>query len=109
LERVRIFRVEPVIDRETGKPVTDPNTGQPKTHKVFPRFHVTRHTAATLLLMQGVHPRVVQELLGHSSIAVTMDVYSHVVPSMGAEAAAKMDALLSAVEKSAGQDTVAKL
>lgn len=60
---------------------------------MFPPFHSTRHTAATLLLMQGVHPRVVQELLGHSSIAVTMDTYSHVLPSMGAEAASRMDAL----------------
>lgn len=59
--------------------------------KRFPAFHVTRHTAATLLLMQGVHPRVVQELLGHSSITVTMDTYSHVLPSMGAQAAQAMD------------------
>ncbi len=52
---------------------------------------------------------MVQELLGHSSIAVTMDMYSHVLPSMGAESAAKMDALLAATQKSVGSDTVAKL
>ncbi len=95
LERAGIFKVEPVLDRKTGQPVIDPDTGQPRTRKVFPTFHITRHTAATLLLKQGVHPRVVQELLGHSSIAITMDTYSHVLPSMGAEAAARMDALFA--------------
>ncbi len=46
------------------------------------RFHDLRHGAATLLLAQGVHPRVVMETLGHSTIAVTMNVYSHVVPAL---------------------------
>lgn len=99
LERAGIFREEAVTDQTTGQPVMDPKTGQPKMRKVFPRFHVTRHTAATLLLMQGVHPRIVQELLGHSSIAVTMDTYSHVLPSMGAEAAAKMDGVFTALRR----------
>lgn len=58
------------------------------------RFHDLRHTAASLLLSLGVHPKVVQEMLGHSSIAITMDLYSHVLPSMQDEAAAKMDRLL---------------
>ena len=66
------------------------------------RFHDLRHTAATLLPLQGVHPKVVQERLGHSQISITLDTYSHVLPSMGREAAAKLDALLEAV-------TVAKL
>jgi integrase len=59
------------------------------------RFHDLRHTAASLLLAQGVHPRVVMEILGHSRISITMDTYSHVMPSMMNEAAAKMDAILS--------------
>jgi integrase len=46
------------------------------------RFHDLRHSAATLLLSVGVHPKVVQEILGHSQISITMDVYSHVLPSM---------------------------
>lgn len=46
------------------------------------RFHDLRHTSATLLLSQGVHPKVVQERLGHSQISVTLDTYSHVLPSM---------------------------
>lgn len=61
------------------------------------RFHDLRHTAATLLLLQGVHPKVVQERLGHSQISITLDTYSHVLPSMGREAAAKLDTLLGAV------------
>jgi integrase len=46
------------------------------------RFHDLRHSAATLLLSLGVHPKVVQELLGHTQISMTMDIYSHVLPSM---------------------------
>lgn len=46
------------------------------------RFHDLRHRAATILLTMGIHPKVVQELLGHSSIAITMNVYSHLLPSM---------------------------
>lgn len=99
LDRAGIFRVEPLVD-ELGQPVLD-RTVAPKAKKVYLRFHATRHTAATLLLMQNVHPRVVQELLGHSSITVTMDTYSHVLPSMGAEAAAKMDAVFTAARAKA--------
>jgi len=58
------------------------------------RFHDLRHTAATLLLRQGVHPKVVQEMLGHSSIQMTLDVYSHVLPDLQREAANKLDELL---------------
>lgn len=59
------------------------------------RIHDLRHTAATLLLTQGVHPRVVMELLGHSQIAITMNIYSHVVPALRKEAANQMDAILT--------------
>ena len=52
------------------------------------RFHDARHSHASLLLKQGVHPKVVQERLGHSSIQITLDTYSHVAPGMQ-EAAAK--------------------
>lgn len=55
------------------------------------RFHDLRHSAATLLLSMGVPMKVVQELLGHSNIHITMDVYSHVLPSMQREAADKMN------------------
>ena len=59
------------------------------------RVHELRHTAATLLLSQGEHPKVVQERLGHSTIAVTMDVYSHVTPTMQRNAADRLDALFA--------------
>jgi integrase len=58
------------------------------------RFHDLRHSAASLLLAQGVHPRAIMELLGHSSISVTMNVYGHVVPAMMRDVAERMDALL---------------
>jgi integrase len=58
------------------------------------RFHDLRHTSATLLLSQGVHPKVVQERLGHSQISVTLDTYSHVLPTMQLEAAGKFDLML---------------
>lgn len=54
-------------------------------------FHDLRHSAATLLLSLGVHPKVVQERLGHSQISVTLDTYSHVLPTMQKEAAQKID------------------
>jgi len=63
------------------------------------RFHDLRHSAATILLSMGVHPKVVQELLGHSSISMTMDTYSHVLPSMQQEAMGKMDNLFKPKEK----------
>jgi integrase len=59
------------------------------------RFHDLRHTAATLLLGRGVHPKLVQEILGHSSIAITLDRYSHWIPSMGEQTAAAMEAALT--------------
>jgi integrase len=58
------------------------------------RFHDLRHTAATLMLNEGVHPKVVQERLGHSSISITLDVYSHVLPSMQEIVSEKLDNLL---------------
>ena len=57
-------------------------------------FHALRHTAATLLLLQGEHPKVVQERLGHSNISMTLDTYSHLMPSMGRDAADRLDSLL---------------
>jgi integrase len=58
------------------------------------RLHDGRHTAATLLLSEGVHPRVVMELLGHSQMRTTMDIYSHVMPALAREAADRMGAVL---------------
>jgi integrase len=58
------------------------------------RFHDLRHTAATLMLSAGIHPKVVQEMLGHSQISLTLDTYSHVLPTLQNEAAEKMDELM---------------
>ncbi len=59
------------------------------------RFYDLRHTAATLMLSEGVHPKVVQERLGHSTISLTLDTYSHAVPTMQRDAADRLDELLS--------------
>lgn len=55
------------------------------------RFHDLRHTHATQLLKQGVHPKIVSERLGHSNISITLDTYSHVLPGMQEEAIAVFD------------------
>jgi len=55
------------------------------------RFHDLRHAHATLMLLQGVHPKIVSERLGHASIGVTLDTYSHVLPSMQAQAVEAFD------------------
>lgn len=59
------------------------------------RFHDLRHTCATLLLSARVNPKVVSEMLGHASIAITLDIYSHVLPDMQQDAAAALAALLA--------------
>jgi integrase len=61
-------------------------------------FHALRHTAASLLLAEGVHPRVVMELLGHSTIRLTMDTYSHVIPALERDAADRLNRLLGGAD-----------
>ena len=58
-------------------------------------MHGLRHTHATILLEQGVNPKVVSERLGHASVATTMDIYSHVLPDMQEKAAQAIDSILS--------------
>jgi integrase len=70
------------------------------------RLHDLRHIHATMLLKAGVHPRIVQERLGHSSIATTLDIYSHTVPGLQKAAAERLDALLPKVEQ---QENVGKM
>ena len=64
------------------------------------RFRDLRHSAATLMLQQGVNPKIVSERLGHSDISLTLNTYSHVLPPMQEEAAEKMDDLLTLIEVS---------
>jgi integrase len=91
-----------LIERGDGRPL-NPNTlsagwarylrgqGLPPI-----RFHDLRRAHATLMLAQGVHPKVVSERLGHPSVGITLDTYSHVLPTLQQEAAAAFDALFSA-------------
>jgi integrase len=58
------------------------------------RFHDLRHTAATLMLSRGIHPKIVAEMLGHATVAITLDVYSHVTQDMQREAARLMTEFL---------------
>ena len=68
----------------------------PQTCGVPPdtRFHDLRHTCATLLLSRNVNPKIVSEMLGHSSIAITLDTYSHVLPTMQESAVRALEDVL---------------
>jgi len=59
------------------------------------RFHDLRHSAASLLLSMNIHAKVVSEILGHSQISLTLDTYSHVLPSLQEEAMNRLNTLLS--------------
>ena len=65
--------------------------------EILIRFHDLRHTAATFLLAQGVNPRTIMETLGHSQISLTLNTYSHVLPSLQKEAAFRMNQMLARV------------
>jgi integrase len=58
------------------------------------RLHGLRHTSATLALAAGIHPRVEADRLGHSTVQLTLELYSHAVESVGMDAAAKMGTLI---------------
>ena len=62
------------------------------------RFHDLRHSAATFMLVAGIHPKVVSERLGHATIAITLDTYSHVLPDLQREAAGAVDTILAGRE-----------
>jgi len=59
------------------------------------RVHDLRHTCATLLLVRNMHPKYVHELLGHATVAITLDTYSHVIPGMGNPTARAMEDVFS--------------
>jgi integrase len=88
-----------VVTREDGEPL------QPRslTHVVSAflkewgmTLHKLRHSHASHILASNVHPKIVQERLGHSSIAITLDIYSHLMPNMQGEAAATVDGVMRA-------------
>jgi integrase len=99
----------PVVAQEDGRPL-QPNSLTHEfvrllaRHPTLPRvrFHDLRHSHATHLLASGVHPKIAQERLGHSNVGITLDLYSHVLPGMQADAAAKVDASIrAAIERGA--------
>jgi integrase len=93
-----------VVAREDGLPLRPHSLGQEwvrflARHPGLPRirFHDLRHAHATHLLASGIHPKVASERLGHSKVGITLDLYSHVLPNMQADAAAIVDGALRAV------------
>jgi len=96
-----------VFTTNTGGPVNPCNLRQRSLAPLLKRvglphirFHDLRDTCATLLLSKNVHSKFVQELLGHATIAITLDTYSHVLPSMGDQTAGAMQDVLSPIEDS---------
>lgn len=81
-----------------GEPGAKPARGPARKPRFRPAFRLydLRHTCATLLLKRGVSPKIVQERLGHASITLTLDTYSHVLPDMQESAAAEMEAMFGA-------------
>jgi integrase len=92
-----------VFANEVGRPLEDTNVRRRSFEPLLAkaelpriRFHDLRHTAATLLLGEGIHPKIVSERLGHSRVGITLDLYSHVTPTMQQQAAKTIEALLTA-------------
>jgi integrase len=93
-----------IVTKADGEPptpqsLTDTITRFMKEQGSAVRLHGLRHSHASHLLAENIHPKVVQERLGHHSISITMDIYSHLMPNMQADAAAKLDAALKAAKK----------
>ena len=99
---VRLSDNHHVVTREDGEPIQPRSLSRAfrkfmRRHKLPQiRLHDLRHSHATHLLAAGVHPKIAQERLGHSSVGITLDLYSHVLPGMQGEAVAKVDAALQA-------------
>ena len=74
------------------------------------RLHDLRHTHATLMLKAGIHPKIVSERLGHASISITLDTYSHVVPGLQKAAAERFDKMLEEKpQEESTSDNVSKM
>ena len=97
---VRLTDDHHVVAREDGQPLQPRSLsqafrkfiGRHDLKKI--RLHDLRHTHATHMLAAGVHPKIAQERLGHSSVSVTIDLYSHILPGMQAEAVSLVDAAM---------------
>jgi integrase len=91
-----------VFTTEVGTPINPTNLRKrsfapllQKANLPSVRFHDLRHTCATLLLFRNVHPKYVQVLLGHATVSITLDTYSHFIPGMGNRVAEAMEDLLT--------------
>jgi integrase len=97
-----------VYTRQDGEPMQPRSLSQmwAATDTGLPRipFHNLRHAHATHLLAMGVHPKVASERLGHSRVGITLDLYSHVLPGMQEDAAARVDAALQIAQKERAKD-----
>ena len=82
------------IQPRSPRALSNPKSCQSRVSLPQRRFHDVRHSCATLLLVQGVSPRVVMEVLGHSEVGMTLNTYSHVIPQLRREAAERMNQLL---------------
>jgi integrase len=96
---VRLTNDHHVVAREDGKSLqprslTHAFVKFARRHGVQIRLHDLRHSHATHMLAAGVHPKIAQERLGHSSVGITLDLYSHVLPGMQADAVSRVDAAL---------------
>jgi integrase len=94
-----------VFPNTVGKPLHPSNVLQRSFYPLLKRaglprihFHDLRHSAATLLLGLGIHPKIVSEMLGHSQIAITLDLYSHVTATMQQEAVRAFEGLFGSQE-----------
>jgi integrase len=96
---VRLTDDHHVVAREDGQPLQPRSLTHAfmkfaRRHGFQIRLHDLRHSHATHMLAAGIHPKIAQERLGHSSVGITLDLYSHVLPGMQAEAVSKVDAAL---------------
>ena len=73
------------------------------------RLHDARHNYASIMLKQGIHPKIVQERLGHSSIQITLDTYSHVAPGLQEAAAPRFNDAFKVVHNKAAEKSSSKL
>jgi integrase len=91
-----------VFATKTGEPVSQPNLVNRHFKTILAsaelspnyRLYDLRHSCATLLLAQGEHPKIVSERLGHASVTLTLDTYSHVLPTMQQQAADRLEGVL---------------
>jgi integrase len=115
-----LLLARPVLDTDLvfstlGKPLL-PNTVTHAWGKLVKctglkaiRLHDARHTHASIMLKQGIHPKIVQERLGHSSIQITLDTYSHVAPGLQEAAAQRFDDAFKVVHNKAAESSSSKL